>query len=1276
MSDSSAGQIVGGVVGAVVGFVAGGPVGAVQGFSVGYGIGGYVDPPDGPFISAPRLGDLAFQTSTYGATIPDIYGTTAINGNVIYLENGKYKTTVTEEEQDGKGGGGGATVETVSYSATFAVALSEVVSGAQVRKIWLGGKLFYNNSISTNGSSPSAGTVIQSGVNGQGFKFYDGSQTEPDDRIESVVGIDNAESYEGTAYIIFYDLPLAEYGNSLQGAPVKVEISTNPTSNPLLLSSASTPYDLTGYPDQTNFLAPRAQSFIGLDSYFVGVVQRYGVSLNEKIGEVYLNKGSDQWEITQFTEDGSGSPADGLNDSGLVYLNGNLALGITLPEFNAIANEGYQIRGRKGSNQGLWVSIGEVFASGTKVYTSKDKDNGVSIDSGVCVAVDESLNFVYAMTNTEIIKYTPELLEVSRITHGLSGGGRYGSKMWHDSGRLWVGSAIAGCTLEAPHIFHYIDSDFNSIEHAFDLPRAWIEQNARPFGLDFSISGGILTRGGQTGTDTGFVNVELWNVAGVGVSTVGLGGLVGIIAAKAGISSASIDTTQIDTLEVEGYSVQPSDARGALSQLQAAFLFDVVADGYSLRCVVRGQDPVITIPYGDLGATKSTAGVVDRLEKSRQMDSQLPSRIDINYISRPREYATAVQYAETPTSSYNVKNIDLAIVMSADKAAQLADVLIRLSWISRDTFKFSLPQKYLSLKVSDVVTVQTPDRDYQIRIETINHSLDQIMTVTGKLSAPALYDSSSKGSESEEPNQEIPYITDATGLLVDAPMITESQDRSGFTSSMYGSTGWSGGSLYRSTDGGQTYANLQTYLQPSSVAKAINKIDANDCFVIDRASSLKLSIISGSFSAITQEQMLNGSGWLAYGVDGRWELMRYYDAILNPDGTTSISGLIRGARGTEWATGLHQDNDLVIKLSTSNNYFVGSDIGRLLIASDFKAVTIGQKITDVESFGFTYKGVNLKPLSPVLPIANKGADWVLSCTSRTRYQSSFWVSGSQPQNESALLYELDVLDGDSVMRTIQNSSPEFVYTEAQQIEDFGVSQDEIKANCYQISEKVGRGLPLAFDFVSENFLSPNNPDLLAFYTMSNVSGSMLIDESPNGNHGTLVNSPTIVSGRFGGAMLFDGINQYANIDGEIPANPDSFSWSYWTEPFDAGVPASYSLLSQPFGRIGSSFSAGEMVSRFTDSTGATAAVGAATPSGVFHIVLTYEKVGFLKLYFNGVLVDSIATNFAGSITSTKSTIAANYSGVYGSFHNGTIEQRRTFNRVLTQSEVTTLANET
>jgi hypothetical protein len=121
---STAGQVVGGVVGAVAGFfIGGGPTGALYGAQIGIMAGGYLDPPKGPTQNGPRLNDLSVQTSTYGAVIPRVYGTVTVNGNVFWLENNQIKETVTKKKSGGKGGGSKTTTRTYTYSATFAVGL-------------------------------------------------------------------------------------------------------------------------------------------------------------------------------------------------------------------------------------------------------------------------------------------------------------------------------------------------------------------------------------------------------------------------------------------------------------------------------------------------------------------------------------------------------------------------------------------------------------------------------------------------------------------------------------------------------------------------------------------------------------------------------------------------------------------------------------------------------------------------------------------------------------------------------------------------------------------------------------------------------------------------------------------------------------------------------------------------------------------------------------------------------------------------------------------------
>jgi len=85
----STGGIIGGILGAVVGyFVSGGnPYGAYLGWTIGFGAGMMVDPltPDMPSPGQPELGNLNISTSTEGAPIKDILGTTKIaQGNILW----------------------------------------------------------------------------------------------------------------------------------------------------------------------------------------------------------------------------------------------------------------------------------------------------------------------------------------------------------------------------------------------------------------------------------------------------------------------------------------------------------------------------------------------------------------------------------------------------------------------------------------------------------------------------------------------------------------------------------------------------------------------------------------------------------------------------------------------------------------------------------------------------------------------------------------------------------------------------------------------------------------------------------------------------------------------------------------------------------------------------------------------------------------------------------------------------------------------------------------
>jgi hypothetical protein len=58
-------------------------------------------------------------------------------------------------------------------------------------------------------------------------------------------------------------------------------------------------------------------------------------------------------------------------------------------------------------------------------------------------------------------------------------------------------------------------------------------------------------------------------------------------------------------------------------------------------------------------------------------------------------------------------------------------------------------------------------------------------------------------------------------------------------------------------------------------------------------------------------------------------------------------------------------------------------------------------------------------------------------------------------------YEIDILDGSDVVRTLTATSPAATYSSADQTTDFGAPQSSVSLRLYQLSATRGRGTPPA-----------------------------------------------------------------------------------------------------------------------------------------------------------------------------------------------------------------------
>lgn len=108
-----------------------------------------------------------------------------------------------------------------------------------------------------------------------------------------------------------------------------------------------------------------------------------------------------------------------------------------------------------------------------------------------------------------------------------------------------------------------------------------------------------------------------------------------------------------------------------------------------------------------------------------------------------------------------------------------------------------------------------------------------------------------------------------------------------------------------------------------------------------------------------------------------------------------------------------------------------------------------------------YHGVGLRPLSPVHVRARRseGGDLHLTWIRRTRKGGDSWEASEVPLAEDEERYEVEILNGETVKRTIFTTAPSATYSAAEQADDFGGLPETVALRIFQISSVWGRGAP-------------------------------------------------------------------------------------------------------------------------------------------------------------------------------------------------------------------------
>ncbi len=152
----------------------------------------------------PRLETFSVQASTEGAGVLRVWGRARVAGQIIWAARFKETSETTTETAGGKGGPSVETTATeYAYSISFAVGLCEGPID-RIGRVWADGRPLDLSKLT--------------------MRMYHGTEDQtPDDLILAVEGA--APAFRGLAYVVFEDLPLADFGNRIPQLAFEVERS-------------------------------------------------------------------------------------------------------------------------------------------------------------------------------------------------------------------------------------------------------------------------------------------------------------------------------------------------------------------------------------------------------------------------------------------------------------------------------------------------------------------------------------------------------------------------------------------------------------------------------------------------------------------------------------------------------------------------------------------------------------------------------------------------------------------------------------------------------------------------------------------------------------------------------------------------------------------------------------------------------------------------------------------------------------------------------------------
>lgn len=498
----------------------------------------------------------------------------------------------------------------------------------------------------------------------------------------------------------------------------------------------------------------------------------------------------------------------------------------------------------------------------------------------------------------------------------------------------------------------------------------------------------------------------------------GIAPLAELVAALAERAGVALDPGEAGG-SVVGYVVdRPMRLRDALGPLLEAFALDAVERRDGVALAGRSGAPVLALADDDLAWPEDRPAPVSA---TRALAAPVQA-LRLRFIDAARDYQTGAVIVRREGGEGGA-DLDAPLVLSAAEARAVAERLLAAS-DPRDITAHLSPLAALRLEPGDRLILDGAAWRV-MRVDLDEHPRAQLVPVVDPVTVAGDLDWSA-GPPREVSGPPVLHVLDLPGQEDERPLVAVA------------ASPWRTFDIHAGT-GLEALRARATATVPATVGVTLSDLSAGPLHRFDRAHRLTVRLEGAPPRGRDRAAVLAGANAIAVkGATGEWEILQFLAAEPMAGDVWILSGLLRGQAGSDPAMAALTPAGAAVVVLDAALVHADLALAERGLPLTWRAAPAGGPASGsaMSETLESWRGLSARPWSPAhLRVRRDAGDAVVTWVRRARRAGDGW-DVEVPLGEEREVYRVEILDGETVVRTVEVATPTFTYTADQRAGDF------------------------------------------------------------------------------------------------------------------------------------------------------------------------------------------------------------------------------------------------